>query len=576
MAGADHPALTALADALAAGGVETVCLAPGSRSGPLALALSRHNGLEVSVHLDERSMGFFALGRAKASRTPVVILTTSGTAAANLMPAVVEAAHGQVPLIVLTADRPPEAQGVGAPQTISQTRLFGDQVLGTWEIFADALADAAQSLFPAYITARALAVAQGAPMGPVHINLPLREPLFATAKVSAQTSPQLLWGSATTAPTRPTVGAAEARLAGRRGLVVAGPLPAHVDGRPLLHLAKTLGWPILVDPLSQLRTGPGQGASRIAHYDLFLRDQEVRQRLRPEVLLMAGQAPISAALLRTLGEWQDVPRVWLADPATWPDPALGQGLVVPGQLALAAAALAGRIRQRSESGWSERWQMADQAAWQEVLRASQGPLSELSTVLTLRAALGAGRPLVVGNSMPIRDLDATWPVGGRLVEIFANRGASGIDGVTSTALGVASGGTHPTLLIGDLSFLHDQSALLTARRLGLPLRVVLIHNDGGGIFSMLPQVAAPEFETVFGTPHGQSFQELVVAWGGSWQQVSTRPGLRQALTRSPASRGVDVIEVRSERRANLFGHQALWQEAGGRALAAIREVRGRV
>lgn len=576
MAGADHPVLIALADALCAGGVETVCLAPGSRSGPVALALSRHPGLEVSVHLDERSMGYFALGRAKASRTPVAVLTTSGTAVANLMPAVVEAAQAQVPIIVLTADRPPEAHGVGAAQTISQARLFGDQVLGAWEIFADGLVGAAQGLFTAFVTARALAVAQGQPMGPVHINLPLREPLFAPGAAAIQAPPQVLWGTAGWAPTRTTVRAAVARLAGKRGVVVAGPLPSHVDGRPLLRLASALGWPILVDPLSQLRTGPGLGARRIAHYDLFLRELKVSDRLRPDLLLLAGQAPVSAALLRTLGEWRDVPRVWLADTARWPDPGLGEGLVVPGELALAARALAERSPQRCAAEWAERWRTADQATWQTVRRSSQGELSEISTALALRSALGAGRPLIAGNSMPVRDLDATWPAGGRPVEIFANRGASGIDGVTSMALGVASSGSRPTLLIGDLSFLHDQSALLTARRLDLSLRVVLIQNDGGGIFSMLPQVAAPEFEAVFGTPHGQPFQELVSAWGGSWQPVRTRAGLSRALIASETQRGLSVIEVRSDRGANLAAHQALWQEAGREALAAVEEFESRV
>lgn len=571
MASADHAALTALADALCAGGVESVCLAPGSRSGPVALALSRHPRLVVTTHLDERSMGYFALGLAKQSRRPVAVLTTSGTAAANLLPAVAEAGHAQVPLVVLTADRPPEAHGVGAPQTISQSRLFGDQVLGAWEIFADGLPGDDHGLFASFVTAKALAVAQGAPMGPVQINLPLREPLFAQASSVVETSAQVLWGSAVSTPTATTVAAALGRLAGRRGLIVAGPLPSQVDGRPLLALARALGWPIAVDPLSQLRTGPAPGAFRIAHYDLFLRQPGVRQRLRPEVLLLAGGAPVSAALLRCLVEWKDVPRVWLADATGWPDPGLGEGLVVMGELGPTAQALAKRVRARPSARWAQRWQAVDQATWQVVRSQCRTALGELSAALALKGVLGAGRPLVVGNSMPIRDLDATWPSGGRPVEIFANRGVSGIDGVTSMALGVASAGTRPTLLIGDVSFLHDQSALLTARRLGLPLRVVLIQNDGGGIFSMLPQAAAPEFETVFATPHGQSFPELIAAWGGRFRQVRTLAGLRQALNASEAEPGLRVIEVKSDRAANLAIHQALWQEAGTAALAALRE-----
>ncbi len=572
MAGADHPALRALAETLAAGGVEAVCLAPGSRSGPVALALSRHPGLEATVHLDERSMAYFALGRARASRRPVAVLTTSGTAAANLLPAVVEARHAQVPLIVLTADRPPELHGVGAPQTISQHGLFQSQVLGAWELFPDGLEEGRAGLFAAFVTARALAMATGAPMGPVHINLPLREPLFSPELAPPPArAPRLAWGATATAPTGATVLAASARLAGQRGVVVAGPLPAHSDGRPLLHLAARLGWPILVDPLSQLRTGPARGACRIAHYDLFLRQDRVRARLRPDLLLLAGQAPVSAALLRTLTDWQDVPRVWLANAPAWPDPTLGEGLVVPGELGLAASALARRVRQRAAEDWPGRWQAADRAAWQAVRRHIQGPLGELSAALAVRAGLGAGRPLVVGNSMPIRDLDATWPAGGARVVLHANRGASGIDGVTSMALGVASSGVHPVLLIGDLSFLHDQSGLLTARRLGLPLTVVLIHNDGGGIFSLLPQAQAPEFEAVFGTPHGQPVQDLVSAWGGRWQRVGTAAALRRALRLAEGKGGVDVIEVRSDRQANLLSHQALWQAAGEGALAAVGE-----
>ncbi|HEX5581850.1 MAG TPA: 2-succinyl-5-enolpyruvyl-6-hydroxy-3-cyclohexene-1-carboxylic-acid synthase, partial [Gemmatimonadaceae bacterium] len=480
--------VAAVADELARSGVRHACVAPGSRSTPLALALLRHPDIRVWMHLDERSAGYFALGMAKTMGEPVALLCTSGTAAANFLPAVVEARYARVPLVVLTANRPPELQEVGAPQTVDQRRLYGSHA--KW--FAEAaLPEASPALlrYARALACRAVGTARQAPAGPVHLDFPFREPLvpvFGDAPAGWSTTDRQAWAGRdggrpwTTVRVGPVAPADEAvreltalLLAAERPVIVCGP---HADAQlasPLAWLAGQLGAPLLADPLSQLRFGPHDGAAVIATYDALLRDARAAATLEPDLVLRFGAAPTSKAAQLWL-ERHACARQVVVDAGGWPDPAHVAGDVVhadPGMMARAIVARLGDGEQVPDCrAWLGRWRRADEA----VRRAMDGALDagpwpfEGRAMADLAALLPDGATLWVSSSMPVRDLDAFAAASERRVRVLANRGANGIDGVVSSALGAAAaareaGGGPVALAIGDLAFYHDMNGLLAAR-----------------------------------------------------------------------------------------------------------------
>ena len=533
-------------------GVRHAVVCPGSRSTPLALALAAHAGLEVHVHHDERSGGFLALGLARGTAEPTVVLTTSGTAAVELHPAVVEADLARVPLLVCTADRPPELLDVGAPQAIDQTHLFGRSV--RW-FHAPGVADEAAAPRWRALAARAYAEAVGVVPGPVHLNLAFREPLLG--------SPQPLppgrgadgawaWRPPAAVPAEPTIGLVD-DLAGRRGVLVAG--EGSGSAAAVQHLALALGWPVLAAPQA-----PVWGtAVAVPAVDALLR---TAIDLRPEVVVHLG-GPLAS---RVAGEWlaaSDAVQIVAAGARTWLDPH-GRAAVVlpidPDDLLEAWATEVDRVEPVDGGEWAARWRdlgQRAQAAIDGVLDRELGP-TEPGVLRAVVATLPDDARLVVGSSMPIRDLE--WYVRpGAPVEVHANRGANGIDGVVSTAVGLAVADRSRTtvLCLGDVAFLHDSNGLLGAGRRGVDLVVVVIDNDGGGIFSFLPPATAVEaerFEQLYGTPHGLDLAALGAAYG---VEATATTEVADTVAAAVGAGGVHVVVVRTDRAENVAVHSRL-------------------
>ncbi len=596
----------AFVEELARAGVRDACVAPGSRSTPLALLLAEHPAVRTWVHLDERSAAFFALGMARASGVPVLLLCTSGSAAANFFPAVVEARAARVPLLVCTADRPPELHDVGAAQTIDQHRLYGPHA--KWSVDV-ALPEGSAGLvrYARVLAGRAAALAAAAPAGPVHLNFAFREPLVpapaavpAVVPHNASPADALAWAgrpegapwvAVADAPPAPDAGAvarlADALRGARRPLIVCGPQPDAGLAAPLAELARRARAPLLADPLSQLRWGAHDRSAVVDRYDAVLRDEAAAAALAPDVVLRVGAVPTSKPLAQYL-ERHGAARQVVVDAAGWPDPSLFAAEVVhadPRRLAeavLAAWPRSGAEGAAGDRAWAARWRRVDAAAGaalREYLAACDEPFDGRA-LAEAAGAVPAGGTLFVSSSMPVRDLDAFAAGDARAVRVLANRGANGIDGVVSSALGAAAaargvGAGGPwrgplVLAIGDLAFYHDMNGLLAARLHALDATVVLLNNDGGGIFSFLPQAAHPaHFEQLFGTPHGLDFAPAAALYGARYTRAEGWDAFRGALAAGVGGRGLHVVELRTDRARNVGLHRAAWDAvaaAAGRAL----------
>ncbi len=543
---------TVLVDEWARAGVTDAVVSPGSRSTPLVVALAADPRLQVHVVLDERSASYTALGLALASGRPTVLTCTSGTAGTHFHGAVVEADQAGVPLIVCTADRPPELQGVGAPQTIEQADLYGGAV--RWAA-NDGVPDASTAATWRSLAARAVCEAVGNPPGPVHLNLAFREPLL---EGSEEPTPA---GRPAGAPWhRPPVPPEPATAPGwlvsllegaRRPLVVAG-----AGTSPALRLD---GVPVLADHRAK-------HPAAVAHWDPLLRDPAFRDAHAPDLVLRTGMPPASKVLATWLSEL-DAPQVHLDTGAHWIDPAHTALAVFPGAVEASLSA---------PPGWASSWVAAGATAAGAIETALAGHRepTEPGVARAVFATRPAGSTLVVSSSMPVRDLE--WFAAPRDdVRVLANRGANGIDGVTSTALGVALTGAPTTLLIGDLAFLHDAGALLGLARHPVDLTIVVVDNDGGGIFSFLPQhgaLPADRFEALFGTPHGIDLAELCGAHGLPSTTASTAADVGIALEAARRGDGVRVVVVRTDRSTNVALHDEL-NEAVAAALAAVQPPR---
>jgi 2-succinyl-5-enolpyruvyl-6-hydroxy-3-cyclohexene-1-carboxylate synthase len=544
-----------VADEWVRSGVTDAVVAPGSRSTPLALGLVADERLRVHVHHDERSAAFTALGLGLATGRPAVVVTTSGTAAVELHPAIVEAHHARVPLIACTADRPPELRDVGAPQTIDQSHLFGGAV--RW--FHDpGVPDTAAVASWRSVASRAVAEATGRRPGPVHLNLPFRDPLVGSpGEVPAGRAGGAAWHRRVDPPAR--LGHADAERIARRccdrtGVIVAGGAIADPDG--VLVLARTLGWPVLADPRSGARI---DDPVVIAHADPVLRTRVAD--LRPDVVLRLGAPPAS----RVQAEWlagSDAVQIAIDRHGGWFDADHGAAVVAsaePGAAALELAALVDA--HATPPSWLAAFVEADRAAAAaitEVLAAHE-EVTEPGVARAVLAGAAEGSDLVVSSSMPVRDLE--WfgtPREG--VRVLANRGANGIDGVVSTAVGVALAGRPTTALLGDVALLHDTNGLLGVADRALDLVVVVVDNRGGGIFSFLPQaelLPAPRFERLFGTPHDVDLVALAAAHGVPGEAAGTAAELEDALGRARAGEGVRLVVARTDRVANVEVHREL-------------------
>ncbi|MEE8580222.1 MAG: 2-succinyl-5-enolpyruvyl-6-hydroxy-3-cyclohexene-1-carboxylic-acid synthase [Myxococcota bacterium] len=575
----------ALFEELQRGGVEQVCVCPGSRSAPLAIAAARQPGLKIWSHIDERSAAFFALGQAKATRAPVALVCTSGSAAANFHPAVIEAHYARVPLIVLTADRPPEAWDWGTGQTIDQLRLYGSHV--RWFALAPPPEVGRTMLRYARVLAcRAVAEATGHPWGPVHLNIPFREPLDPTPAPDetpehfARDDRLATLGRGPLPYTRMRRGAgiapaseverlAELALRCERGVIACGPMDASPElAEAITALASATGWPVLAEPTSQLRRGPHvERGPVVAGSDLFLRVEAFAEGHAPELVLRVGAPPTSKSM-RVWLEYHSPQHVLLLDPdGGWAEPSQLLSEVLqfePTALCNALVDNLGSVRlARAESDWRRAFLAAETRCRALVDRelAAEGDLLEAQLVRDLGEALPDDALLYVSNSMPIRDLDAFLPTSPRPLRILCNRGANGIDGLLSSALGAAAQHDGPVVLFcGDLSFVHDLGALVAAQRHGLALSIVLVNNGGGGIFSRLPIAAFRDeidFADLFQTPHGIDFGRIAAGFDIGHTRPSSSQHLRAALKDSMATPGISLIEVPVDPERSLHQLRAL-------------------
>jgi 2-succinyl-5-enolpyruvyl-6-hydroxy-3-cyclohexene-1-carboxylate synthase len=550
--------LRAMLDEFVRCGMQHACTCPGSRNTPIVLTIAREERLRAWSHLDERSAGFFALGAAKASGRPVAVTCTSGTAAANLMPAVIEAHEAGVPLILLTADRPPELRDVGAGQTIDQIKLYGDAVkwfveLGVPEATPERLRWVRALACRAYWTA-----ISGTP-GPVHINIPLREPLVLDQPLPADEpggggKPHDHPWLVQEASAAPTLAALPRRHEFRRTVFVAGDLGANPDlGRKLADFAARARVPLLADPLSGARSGP----AAIAHFDLILRDSKLAAQLAPDVVCRVGDLPTSKPLRSWIASLDQAHHILFAPDERWSDPSARVTQRIVGSL----EDLLERVGQDEvvpdDSDWLDQWTRADSVvahAIAEPLMAAG--LSEPATVTALGQFLPPNATLFVGASMPIRDVEEFFPSLRDPPRVMANRGANGIDGTVSTAFGVAAASSGSVVLVlGDLTLAHDIGGLLATRRLGIKLTIVLINNDGGGIFNFLPVSSQGEtFEQHIATPAGLDFTHAAALYGCRHQLVSSVDDFVGALMTASSVGDTTIIEVRTERVANRRLH----------------------
>jgi 2-succinyl-5-enolpyruvyl-6-hydroxy-3-cyclohexene-1-carboxylate synthase len=599
--------LGAFVEELTRCGMRAACTSPGSRSAPLVLSLAREPRLRCFSHVDERCAGFFALGLAKASGLPVAVACTSGTAAAELLPAAIEAREARVPLLLLTADRPAELRENGAGQAIDQLKLFGGAAKWFFEVGVHE-AGREQLRWMRTLACRAYWTALEGSPGAVHLNFPLREPL-----VSEEQPPADLTGRGDGAPylRRASFAAdsadadagnrrlAELARGARRGVLIVGRHERQTDlGQAAAAFAATAGWPLLADPLS----GARRGEAAIAHYDALLRDEHVAASLRPDLVLRVGDLPVSKPLRTWLAGLDGVHQVALDPEGAWQDPAsvLAESLAL--EPADALSRLAGTLSgpegapASADGDWLALWRSADELAAEAIQGVlAQHTLSEPEVASELGVLLPREATLFVASSMPVRDVETFWPVRPDPPRVLCNRGANGIDGTVSSAFGVAAHDPGPVvLLIGDVAMAYDIGGLLAATRLGLKLTIVLLDNGGGGIFdflpvsgtsmALLPDARAAEVhagdvagatekaESIYmrhiATPTGLDFAHAAALYGLGHRRVASAAELRGALEDSLSGDARStIIQVQSDRTRNVELHRDVWR-AVSRAIAA--------
>ncbi|MCW3056760.1 MAG: menD [Solirubrobacterales bacterium] len=592
--------LRAFVDELTRCGMRAACTSPGSRCAPLVLSLAREERLRCYSHVDERCAGFFAVGLAKASGLPVAVACTSGTAAAELLPAVVEAREARVPLLVLSADRPAELRDTGAGQAIDQLKLFGSAAKWFFEVGVEQ-AGGEQLRWMRMLACRAYWTALEGRPGAVHLNFPLREPLVGDEELPPDPTgrdggrPHVRRMPAAVASSGDAAALGDLLSRARRGVIVAG---RHERGTPLgqtaAAFAEAVGWPLLADPLS----GARRGQAAIAHYDALLRDEAFAASVTPDLVLRVGDLPVSKPMRTWLAGLQGARQVAIDPDGAWQDPAsvLSDSFVIdPAEALRELAGARARARARgtfisSEEDWLSRWRSADELAAEAILGVlGDRELSEPEVAAELGVLLPEEATLFVASSMPVRDIETFWPVRPDPPRVLCNRGANGIDGTVSAAFGAAAGAAGPAvLLIGDVALAHDIGGLLASRRLGLKLTIVLLDNGGGGIFDFLPvsraamalardpHGGAPAARQRDGgediythhvaTPTGLDFAAAGALYGIAHERVGDVHGFRAALERALGASESRIIEARGERAANVALHRSVW-DAVSRALS---------
>ncbi len=546
--------VTAFTQSLVASGVADTVISPGSRSTPLAYACMKQEGLAVHRQIDERSAAYYALGLAKASGKPVMLLCTSGTAAANYFPAIVEAYYARVPLLVVTADRPHELREVGAPQAINQINLFGAHV--KWSADLPMPEENNRLDFLSRHLHRSIATTKTEPKGPVHLNVPFREPLSIDFELSYESDGEVVHFAGESTLSAPAKNFLLEALELERGMLVVGemaePLPPA-----FWAFAEKLQWPILADPLSNLRANTALDHQNLIvdSYDALLKNDFFKSSIRPDAIIRIGPQPVSKPLTAFLTSVK--PKIYaVMDESPMMRDAQS---VVTHHLQTAAKSLWQLpIDQKTPSAYLAEWQKASAFYWNLVIEHCASELDEGVLAQAFFEELDNCN-LVIGSSMPIRDVDTYFRTTDRDILMYANRGANGIDGVVSTAFGVhAANKRHTYLYIGDLSFLHDMNGLIASRFQEADLTIVVMNNDGGGIFSYLPQSEEERyFEELFGTPTGLKFEEAARMYDAEYAAAETKQQLIDAL-RTEKRKAVKIIEVFTDRDNNTRTHRKLW------------------
>jgi 2-succinyl-5-enolpyruvyl-6-hydroxy-3-cyclohexene-1-carboxylate synthase len=562
--------LRAFVDELARCGMRAACTSPGSRNAPLVLSLANEPRLECHSHVDERCAGFFALGVAKASGLPVAVTCTSGTAAAELLPAAIEAFQARVPLLLLTADRPPELRENGAGQAVDQLKLFGSAAKWFVEVGVQDDAKPARVRWIRTLACRAFWTALEDRPGVVHLNFPLREPLVTDEPLPADDTgrpegrPYVARRAPTAEPVTPeNIDALGELVSGaRRGVLVAGRHERHTPlGRAAAKFCEAAGWPLLADPMS----GARRGEAAMAHYDALLRDEAFMQAHRPDLVLRVGDLPVSKPLRTWLANLQAVRQAALDREGAWQDPAS----VLSDSLALEPAAALAALTPPApaDPDWLAAWRSADERAAEAILGVlANEEISEPAVAAELGVLLPESATLFVASSMPVRDIETVWPVREDPPRVLCNRGANGIDGTVSSAFGAAAASDGPVvLLIGDVALAHDIGGLLAAGRLQAQLTIVLLDNEGGGIFDFLPVANAAMakvdniYTTHVATPTGLDAAKAAELYGLEYERAQTIPALRAALERTMAPKvGSTIVHVQTDRTANVELHGRMW------------------
>ncbi|GGG30470.1 2-succinyl-5-enolpyruvyl-6-hydroxy-3-cyclohexene-1-carboxylate synthase [Lysinibacillus alkalisoli] len=538
--------------------VVDVVISPGSRSTPLAYAFAATPMIKVYRQVDERSAGFFALGLAKAQAKPVVLLCTSGTAAANYYPAIVEAHYARVPLIVITADRPHELREVGAPQAINQPHLFGEHV--KWSVDFPIPDDAKQTLpFIERHLVRAINTAYSAPYGPVHINVPFREPLLIEIDDIVLYSDYQETFKSELVPT-PEAQYHFGKLLRNteRGLLIIGELPLGTNRDLLWSVIRRLKWPVLIEPLSNMRRAVPQDCMSyvITTYDALLKVDAFKAQVQPETVVRFGAQPISKFVMQFIAETMPEHYIVVDESSQFRD----------------AIACATHVLQAELTAWLEELTLSDNEAddmylakWQEAHTIAKQKISQYegtdegAVVADILKNLPNGSDIFVSNSMPIRDIDTFFLETTKDIKIYANRGANGIDGIISTALGMSATTSRPMhVLIGDLALLHDSNGFIATRYQQCQLTTIVLNNDGGGIFSYLPQAQIePHYEDLFGTPTALTFESLAALYEMHYEMVNYD---QLQLVNFHEQETLMLLEVTTNRKENVAAHRALWAQ----------------
>ena len=538
--------IASLVDELYQLGVRHAVFSPGSRSTTLAMLFQSHGGFHTYMNIDERSAGFMALGIAKAQGEPAVLVCTSGSALTHYGPAVVEAKHSGVPMIILSADRPYTLQQVGAPQTIDQQKYFGTAVNYYEELSVPS--ESHYYTYPRQVARRAYLKANDHKLGPVHINVPLFEPLVPNReeeyfKQGRSAKPFRL-------VKHQKIASLASLLNGKRVLILGG--PTVMNPKAVVDFADRIGAVVIGDPLSNLR----QYEKVISIYDAFLAHHERWEELRPDVVIQLGQIPVSKRIQQWMETLTDIDYITVSPNAEVVNPSLTTTIHVMASVDVFLWEMSLGISVAQDLEYVRVWQGIESNSREQLDKVQEEPnLFEGRTIHMLQQMMPDEGQLLVANSMSIRDMDYFWATGRSQAMVYGNRGTNGIDGTVSTALGLSTNGKPTVMLTGDLSFFHDMNGLAIGKTHGMNLTIILHNNDGGGIFQYLPQKGTDDFDYLFNTPQGIDYSGLATMYGLDYVKVTTNAELEQAMQQYIGTEGIHLIEVPTSKESSRELHK---------------------